>query len=71
MRPAFTDEYVTPHGRLSSDAQTAYALALQFDLLPKPEQRERAGRRLAELVAARRLSHRHRLRRHAARSATR
>ena len=39
-----------PTGRLASDAQTAYALALQFDLLRPPEQRARAGRRLAELV---------------------
>jgi alpha-L-rhamnosidase len=52
VRQAFAEEFVTPAGRLSSDTQTAYALALQFELLPKPEQRERAGRRLAELVAA-------------------
>ena len=35
-----------------SDAATAYALALQFALLPGEEQRQRAGRRLAELVRA-------------------
>jgi len=51
VRQAFADEFLAPSGRLSSDTQTAYALALQFELLPKPEQRERAGRRLAELVA--------------------
>ncbi len=34
-----------------SDSQTAYALALVFDLLPSAAERERAGRRLAELVA--------------------
>ncbi|GAA2993242.1 glycoside hydrolase family 78 protein [Streptosporangium longisporum] len=51
VREAFRGEYVTPAGRLSSDSQTAYALALSMDLLDKPEQRERAGRRLAELVA--------------------
>jgi alpha-L-rhamnosidase len=51
VRQAFADEFVTSSGRLSSDTQAAYALALQFDLLPKPEQRDRAGRRLAELVA--------------------
>jgi len=33
-----------------SDAETAYALALEFDLLPTAEQRQRAGDRLAELV---------------------
>jgi alpha-L-rhamnosidase len=47
---AFVREYVTPSGRLVSDAETAYALALVFDLLPTPEQRQRAGERLAELV---------------------
>ncbi|WP_327010277.1 glycoside hydrolase family 78 protein [Dactylosporangium sp. NBC_01737] len=47
---AFNDEYVTPSGRLASDAQTAYALALTAGLLSKEEQRDRAGRRLVELV---------------------
>jgi hypothetical protein len=32
--PPLRHEYVTPAGRLMSDAETAYALALQFDLLP-------------------------------------
>lgn len=50
VRAAFVDEFVSPTGRLISDAQTAYGIALQFDLLPKPGQRERAGRRLVELV---------------------
>ncbi len=35
-RAAFNGEFVTPAGRLASDAQTAYALALRFDLLPTP-----------------------------------
>jgi alpha-L-rhamnosidase len=47
---AFADEYVTPNGRLASDTQTAYAVALQTELLAKVDQRERAGRRLVELV---------------------
>ena len=42
-RAAFNDEFVTPSGRLASDAQTAYALALTADLLAKADQRERAG----------------------------
>ncbi len=50
VRTAFADEFVSPTGRLISDAQTAYGIALQFDLLPHPGQRERAGRRLVELV---------------------
>jgi alpha-L-rhamnosidase len=49
-REAFAREYVTPAGRVLSDAETAYALALVFDLLPDPAQRRRAGERLAELV---------------------
>ncbi len=50
VRAAFVREYVTPSGRLMSDAETAYALALVFDLLPSAEQRQRAGERLNELV---------------------
>jgi alpha-L-rhamnosidase len=49
-RAAFRREYVTPGGRLASDSQTAYALALRFDLLADEAQRARAGRRLVELV---------------------
>jgi alpha-L-rhamnosidase len=49
---AFNNEYVTPNGRVVSDAQTAYAVALHADLLEKVDQRERAGRRLVELVEA-------------------
>ena len=52
VRAAFAREYVTPAGRVVSDAATAYALALEFALLPDAEQRQRAGRRLAKLVAA-------------------
>jgi alpha-L-rhamnosidase len=46
---AFQKEFVTPNGRLSSNTQTAYALALEFDLLPH-EQRQVAAARLAEDV---------------------
>jgi len=49
-RSAFARQYITPAGRLMNDAETAYALALVFDLLSTPEQRQRAGDRLAELV---------------------
>ncbi|MFC7588345.1 alpha-L-rhamnosidase C-terminal domain-containing protein [Nonomuraea antimicrobica] len=52
VRRAFVREFVTPSGRLACDTQTAYALALHLDLLDTPAQRERAGRRLVELVAA-------------------
>jgi alpha-L-rhamnosidase len=50
VREAFNREYVTAAGRLLSDSSTAYALALQFALLPGEEQRQAAGRRLAALV---------------------
>ena len=50
VRDAFGREYVTRGGRVLSDAATAYALALQWALLPEPAQRVRAGRRLADLV---------------------
>ena len=49
IRTAFVKEFVTPNGRLSSDTQTAYALALEFDLLPEA-MRPGAAARLAEDV---------------------
>jgi alpha-L-rhamnosidase len=52
VRAAFNRAYVTPGGRVVSDAATAYALALQFALLPDAGQRRRAGKRLAALVRA-------------------
>ncbi|MFN8531099.1 MAG: alpha-L-rhamnosidase C-terminal domain-containing protein [Anaerolineae bacterium] len=50
IHAAFAREFITPSGRMVSDAETAYALAIEFDLLPTAEQRQRAGDRLAELV---------------------
>jgi alpha-L-rhamnosidase len=49
INTAFRKEYVTENGRLSSNTQTAYVLALEFDLLPPPL-RSRAAERLAEDV---------------------
>lgn len=49
-RKAFVAEYITPNGRMASDAETAYALAIVFDMIPTEEQRQRAGERLAMLV---------------------
>lgn len=51
VRQAFSNEYITDSGRLASDSPTAYAMAIRFGLL-RPDQRERAGRRLVELVKA-------------------
>ncbi|HEU4329431.1 MAG TPA: glycoside hydrolase family 78 protein [Roseiflexaceae bacterium] len=50
VRAAFSDEYVSPNGRVVSDVPTAYALALAFALLPAQRQRRHAGERLAALV---------------------
>ena len=49
IKAAFQKEFVTPNGRLSSNTQTAYALALAFELLPEA-QRALAAARLAEDV---------------------
>ncbi|WSQ13065.1 glycoside hydrolase family 78 protein [Streptomyces sp. NBC_01231] len=52
IRQAFINAHVLASGLMTSDTQTAYAIALQFDLLPGQAARDVAGRRLAELVAA-------------------
>ncbi|MEV4580475.1 family 78 glycoside hydrolase catalytic domain [Nonomuraea jabiensis] len=52
VRQAFADEYTTASGRLLSDSPTAYALALEFALLPDERQRRRAASRLVELARA-------------------
>lgn len=49
---AFRGAYVRADGTMTSDAQTAYALAITFDLLADETQRAQAGARLAELVRA-------------------
>jgi alpha-L-rhamnosidase len=49
-RAGFRREFVTPAGRVLSDAQTVYALALRFGLLADDAQRQRAADRLADLV---------------------
>ena len=52
IKAAFRKEFVTDAGRVGEGTQTAYALALQFDLLPE-EMRAAAARRLAEDVRTR------------------
>ena len=49
IKEAFLKEYVTPSGRLVSSTQTAYVLALQFDMLPE-NLRSQAAQRLADNV---------------------
>lgn len=49
IKAAFQREFMTPNGRLSSHTQTAYSLALAFDLLPENLQ-AKAAQRLVEDV---------------------
>jgi alpha-L-rhamnosidase len=49
IRKAFQDEYLAPSGRLSSDTQTAYCLAYQFNLLDERHLKG-ASERLYRLV---------------------
>lgn len=49
IKEAWLREYLTPGGRLMSDAQTAYALAIEFRLA-EGDTLAQMGRRLAELV---------------------
>ena len=49
IKAAFMKEYMTPNGRLVSSTQTAYVLALQFDMLPELL-RAQAAKRLADNV---------------------
>jgi len=51
VRTAFDEHYVDDRGRIRSDCSTVYAVAIAFGLLDEP-QRQLAGDRLAELVAA-------------------
>ena len=52
IKAAFRREFVTEAGRVGEGTQTAYALSLQFDLLPE-ELRAAAARKLAEDVRSR------------------
>ncbi len=52
IKRAFRREFVTDTGRVGEDTQTAYALALQFDLLPD-DLRPVAAKRLAQEVRTR------------------
>ncbi|RFM27788.1 alpha-L-rhamnosidase [Deminuibacter soli] len=49
IKAAFLKEYVTPSGRLVSSTQTAYVLALNFDMLPE-NLRAQAAEKLAANV---------------------
>ncbi len=49
IKAAFNKEYVTGNGRLVSGTQTAYTLALNFDMLPVA-QRQQAAERLVDNI---------------------
>lgn len=44
VKDAFVKEYVTPNGRLVSGTQTAFVLALNFDMLPEDLRKQTADR---------------------------
>ncbi len=50
VRVTFVREYVTPAGRMMSDTQTAYAMALVYGIVTESSERRVMGERLAELV---------------------
>jgi alpha-L-rhamnosidase len=50
IKSAFSDEFVTKTGRLTSGTQTAYAMALAFGIMPD-NMRDIAAKRLADDVA--------------------
>jgi len=49
IKKAFLNEYVTPNGSLLSNTQTAYVLALNFDMLPE-SLRQQAAERLVNNI---------------------
>ena len=49
IKAAFMKEYVSPNGRLISGTQTAYTLALNFDMLPE-NLRQQAAKRLVDNI---------------------
>ncbi|MDX1415998.1 MAG: glycoside hydrolase family 78 protein [Candidatus Promineifilaceae bacterium] len=49
IKSAFTNEFVTPAGRIGPNTQTAYVLALHFDLLPEELRRGAAERLVVEI----------------------
>jgi alpha-L-rhamnosidase len=49
IKAAFVHEFVTPASRVGENTQTAYAVALQFDLLPESLRAEAASRLAADV----------------------
>jgi len=53
IKSVFIHEYVTPAGRVGTNSQTSYVLALMFDLLPE-DLREKAAQFLVDDIKSRR-----------------
>ena len=49
IKKAFNNEFITPSGRMSSNTQTAYVIALAFNLFPE-DKIDDAAQRLADDV---------------------
>jgi alpha-L-rhamnosidase len=49
IKDAYLKEYVTPNGLISSDTQTAYVLALEFDMLPENLRQQAAARLVSNI----------------------
>lgn len=49
VKAAFMKEYMTPSGRLVSSTQTAYVLALNFDMIPESLRKSAADRLVANI----------------------
>jgi alpha-L-rhamnosidase len=49
IKDSYLKEYVTPNGLISSDTQTAYVLALQFDMLPENLRQQAADRLVSNI----------------------
>lgn len=52
IKQSFNENYVTPSGRIISDSQTSYVLALMFDLL-NGEQKQKAVEHLVQRIRSR------------------
>jgi alpha-L-rhamnosidase len=50
VRDTFQKEFVTPNGRIVGDSQTAYVLALHFNLLPENLRKAAADRLVADIT---------------------
>ena len=49
LKTAFLNEFLTPNGRLSPSTQTAYVMALSFDLLPEALRAQAGDRLVADI----------------------